>query len=323
MEPTGNSLDMGISGDGFFTLAKNPTDLNSRIYSRAGAFEVDKSGLVVNPQGEALLAYTPNGPTVADGFSTGALTTISLNIGAGLPVSTTKVDIGVNLDSTKPAIAAPFVQSDSNTYTAQTSVSIYDSLGASHTLTTYFVAGPLTVPRVWTAYHYITDVTPPVWIDNPPALPVPVTMKFDSTGKLDPSTGTGSVTYQPTLPAGLIKADMNYAGSTQLSSAFSVNALNQNGLAAGKLTGISIDNNGVIFANFSNGASKPLGKVALTRFANPQGLAKLGDTTWAQSASSGVPIPGDAGGGNFGSIQSGALEQSNVCLLYTSDAADE
>ena len=93
-----------------------------------------------------------------------------------------------------------------------------------------------------------------------------------------------------------------------------MDALKQNGLAAGKLTGISIDNSGVIFANFSNGASNPLGKVALTRFVNPQGLAKLGDTTWAQSANSGAPIPGDAGEGNFGGIQSGALEQSNVDL---------
>ena len=317
MDPTGNSLDMGISGDGFFTLAKNPANLNALVYSRAGAFEVDKSGLVVNPQGEALLAYTPNGTTVADGFSQGVLKTVSLNIGAGLPVSTTKVDISVNLDASKPAITKPFVPTDSTTYTAQTSVSIYDSLGASHTLTTYFVAGATGAPtRNWTAYHYITDVAPPVWIDDPPppAVQLPVTMTFDSTGRLNPATGTGSVTYQPTLPAGSIKAAMNYNGSTQLSSAFSVDALKQNGLAAGKLTGISIDNSGVIFANFSNGASNPLGKVALTRFVNPQGLAKLGDTTWAQSANSGAPIPGDAGEGNFGGIQSGALEQSNVDL---------
>ena len=111
-----------------------------------------------------------------------------------------------------------------------------------------------------------------------------------------------------------ITAKMDYTGSTQLSSAFSVNTLKQDGLAAGKLTGISIDDAGVIFARFSNGGSTPLGKVALTRFANPQGLTKLGDTTWAQSSASGVPIPGGAGEGKFGLIQSGALEQSNVDL---------
>jgi len=314
MDPTGNSLDMGISGDGFFTLAKNPANLNALVYSRAGAFEVDKSGLVVNPQGEALLAYTPNGTTVADGFSQGVLKTVSLNIGAGLPVSTTKVDISVNLDASKPAIATPppFDPKISTTYTAQTSVSIYDSLGASHTLTTYFVAGvPTAGPpatRNWTAHHYITDDPA-----NPVVAGTPVTMTFDSTGKLT-VPATGQVQYQPNSSAGPITATMDYANSTQLAQAFSVDALKQNGLAAGKLTGISIDNSGVIFANFSNGASNPLGKVALTRFVNPQGLAKLGDTTWAQSANSGAPIPGDAGEGNFGGIQSGALEQSNVDL---------
>jgi flagellar hook protein FlgE len=54
--------------------------------------------------------------------------------------------------------------------------------------------------------------------------------------------------------------------------------------------------------------------VALTRFANPQRLTKLGDTSWGQSSASGVPIPGNAGEGKFGLVQSGALEQSNVDL---------
>jgi flagellar hook protein FlgE len=58
----------------------------------------------------------------------------------------------------------------------------------------------------------------------------------------------------------------------------------------------------------------PLGKVALTRFANPQGLAKLGDSTWGQSGESGEPIPGEPGNGSFGVIQSGALEGANVDL---------
>ncbi len=312
MDPTGNSLDMGISGDGFFTLAKNPTDLNSFVYSRAGAFEVDKSGLVVNPQGQPLLAYKPNTTTVADGFSVGSNPIpISLNIGSGLPVATTTVDIGVNLDARKNEITAIFDPTKSDTYTAQTSVSIYDSLGASHTLTTYFVAGPTdTDPREWKAYHCITDVP---GAPNPSDGGTPVTMQFNASGKL---VGDAFIVfkYQPTLPAAEINATIDYANSTQIAQAFSVDALKQDGLAVGKLTGISIDNSGVIFANFSNGASNPLGKVALTRFANPQGLAKLGDTTWAQSANSGEPIKGEAGKGNFGSIQSGALEQSNVDL---------
>jgi flagellar hook protein FlgE len=90
--------------------------------------------------------------------------------------------------------------------------------------------------------------------------------------------------------------------------------MSQNGLAAGRLTGIDIDDEGVIFARFSNGGSQTVGQVALTRFPNNNGLAKLGDTAWGQSANSGEPIRGQAGGNNFGSIQSGAVEASNVDL---------
>ena len=312
LDITGNSLDMAINGEGFFTLADKPADLNSLVYSRAGAFEINKDGLVTNNKGQALLAYKPNGTTVAAGFSSGVMTTVSLSTGAGLPTATTKVDLNVNLDANSPAITTAFDPLDSTTYTTQTSVSIYDSLGVSHTLTTYFVADAATPPtRDWTAHHYITDdPLNPVSVDTAPLPP----LTFDSTGKLTvPANGQVPLaSYVTGTSAANITAKMDYTGSTHLSSAFSVNALKQDGLAAGKLTGISIDDAGVIFARFSNGGSTPLGKVAMTRFANPQGLTKLGDTTWGQSPVSGTPILGEPGTGSFGLIQSGALEQSNV-----------
>lgn len=337
MDYTENSLDLGITGDGFFTLAENPTDLNSLVYSRAGAFKVDKDGLVVNSQGQALLAYAPNGTTVAAGFSQGVLKTVSLNIGAGLPVSTQNVALKVNVDANATIpLTSPFSPLVPSSYTKQTSVTVFDSLGASHIMTTFFVAGPTGAgTRDYYAYNYITDN---------PAAPVAITnagggaaesvdlagvqgavgsagagavLTFDSTGKLiTPANGEVQLVSwtPPASSAGPVTVKMNYLGSTHLAQVFSVDALTQDGLAAGKLTGIAIDDTGVIFARFSNGGSTPLGKVALTRFANPQGLSKLGDTTWGQSSTSGAPIPGEAGSGNFGTIQSGALEQSNVDL---------
>lgn len=313
LDITGNSLDMAINGDGFFTLASNPTDLNSLVYTRAGAFRVNSEGIVTNNQGQALLAYTPNGKTADAGFSSGIMKTISLNTGAGLPTATTKVDLNVNLDAKSPAITAAFNPLDSSTYSNQTSVTIYDSLGASHKLTTYFVAGAATPPtRNWTAHNYITDdPLAPVSVDT-----ASTTLTFDSNGKLT-VPANGQVTLAPYVTgtsAVAINAKVDYSNSTHLSSSFSVNALKQDGLAAGKLTGISVDDTGVVFARFSNGGSIPLGKVAMTRFSNPQGLAKLGDSSWGQSPASGTPILGDPGTSNFGSIKSGALEQSNVDL---------
>jgi flagellar hook protein FlgE len=336
MDYTENSLDLGITGDGFFTLAENATDLNSLVYSRAGAFKVDKDGLVVNSQGQALLAYAPNGTTVAAGFSQGVLKTVSLNIGAGLPVSTANVALKVTVDANEAEVntATPFDPTVVSSYTKQTSVTVFDSLGASHVMTTYFRAGPTVgATRDWYAYNYIdgqlvenvngglgggvgvTSGAPPA-VDGV-GFSDGVTLKFDSTGKLISPTNA-QVQLEPWIPpsssAGPVTIKMDYSGSTHTAQAFSVDGLSQDGLAAGKLTGIAIDDTGVIFARFSNGGSTPLGKVAVTRFANPQGLSKLGDTTWGQSSTSGGPIPGEAGTGNFGTIQSGALEQSNVDL---------
>jgi flagellar hook protein FlgE len=108
--------------------------------------------------------------------------------------------------------------------------------------------------------------------------------------------------------------DIDYFGTTQFATPFSVNGLDQDGLPTGNLTGIDVDGKGVVFARYSNGGSKALGQVALARFQSNQSLSKLGDTSWAQTSSSGAPIYGAAGDNNFGGIQSSALEGSNVDL---------
>lgn len=314
-ELTGNSLDMAIKGEGFFTL-QDPATQSSLVYSRAGAFKLDKDGMVVNSSGQFLMAYKPNGKTVEEGFNDGTLAKISLNSEVGLPVSTTKANLSVNLDANSPLIVqatTAFDPKNPATYTKQTSMTVYDSLGVSHKLTSFFVARAVTAgppaTKDWDVYHYFDDpgTTPPTAL----------AMKFDSNGKLTtPANGKFPIPAYtvPNSSASAINITMDYTGSTQLSSQFNVNALTQDGLAAGRLTSVDVNEQGVITASFSNGGSKPVGRVALTRFQNPQGLTKLGDATWATSPASGGPISGSVGEGSFGSIQSGALEQSNVDL---------
>jgi flagellar hook protein FlgE len=118
----------------------------------------------------------------------------------------------------------------------------------------------------------------------------------------------------PTAIVDPMAFNIDFFGSTQFATPFSVNGLSQDGLPAGNLTGIDVDSAGVVFARYSNGGSKALGQVALARFQSNQSLSKLGDTKWAQTSSSGQPIYGAAGDNNFGSIQSSALEGSNVDL---------
>jgi flagellar hook protein FlgE len=314
VELTGNTLDMAINGDGFFTLAPSPGETNARVYSRNGAFHVNKDGIVVNNQGQALLAYKPNGLNVSNGFSTGGLGTISLNIGAGSPVPTSNIQLDVNLDQRSNAITAAFDPKVPSTYDRETSITVYDSLGASHRLTTYFVPNTATPPtRDWTVHHYITD-DPDAPISLDPATPAILT--FNSVGKLI-VPADGKVPLPPFTTgsaAANITTTIDYSGSTQLATDFSVDTLKQDGLPAGTFTDIAIDDKGIVFANFSNGGTTPLGKVALTRFTNPQGLSKMGDGAWAESSTSGFPLLGNASEGNFGTVQSGALEQSNVDL---------
>ena len=101
---------------------------------------------------------------------------------------------------------------------------------------------------------------------------------------------------------------------TQFAAPFSVSTLSQDGFTIGRLTGLSVDDQGIIQATYSNGQSSSLGKVALARFSNPQGLLQEGNTTWRSSTVSGEPIAGEAGTSSFGLIQAGALETSNVDL---------
>ncbi|MHA7834931.1 MAG: flagellar hook-basal body complex protein, partial [Algiphilus sp.] len=80
------------------------------------------------------------------------------------------------------------------------------------------------------------------------------------------------------------------------------------------MTGLEITKEGIVQARFTNGQAEQLGQIALTDFANPEGLSKLGDTAWGESFTSGPPIRGVAGSGNLGTVESGALEASNVDL---------
>ena len=369
LDITSNNLDLAISGQGFFVLAESPSNLNSKLYTRSGEFKLDKDSTVVNNQGNPLLVFQSNG---SGGFNTGVMTSISLSTQQGLPKATTSVTMQVNVDANDTVLAAAastptaappraaigagggtvpapavgaailvdetafiaFDPTDATTYTAQTSVTTYDTLGVAHTLTSYFIAGqPVAGGREWGVFNYLDGNAVGVPAAATPAVPstlivgglggagVPTadhvgqTLVFDSLGQLtSPTTGLVDLNPIGISTAATLDLQVNYANSTQFSALFSVDNLTQNGLPSGQLTGIDIDDEGVVFARFSNGASNALGKVALTRFPNPQGMTALGDTTWAQSSESGEPIPGEAGSNNFGIIQSGSLEASNVDL---------
>jgi flagellar hook protein FlgE len=107
---------------------------------------------------------------------------------------------------------------------------------------------------------------------------------------------------------------LDFTGTTQFGAQFGVTRITQDGYAAGKLAGFSIGADGTILGRYSNGQTRAQGQITLASFANPQGLVPLGGNQWAESSVSGQPIVGAPQGGNLGTLQSGALEESNIDL---------
>jgi flagellar hook protein FlgE len=293
---TDNSLDLALSGQGFFIL----NDGGALAYTRAGAFQVDSQGYIVNARNQRLQVYPPS----TDGqFNTGALTDIQLVTSESAPSATTAVDVTLNLpaNATQPPVAV-FDPANVNSYNSATSLTTYDSLGAAHTATLYF-----------TKTANVNEWTTQLYVDGN-AVGTPQTLEYNNSGTLiDPVGGTIAFpAYTPATGAADMSMTFDFGSSTQYGGAFNVNAITQDGYTTGRLIGIDIDSTGVVQARFTNGRSLPLGQVALANFANPQGLQQLGDTNWAETFGSGQALRGQAGNSGFGLVQSGALESSNV-----------
>ncbi len=295
---TDNALDLAIGGEGFFVISDN----GSRSYTRAGAFGIDNQGFVVNAQSARLQSY----PYAGNGlFNTGTPQDLQLTIGANPPAQTTRASFGINLPADAPGPANPvFDPLDPSSFNHTTSVTVYDSLGAAHTATVFFVKDA--APNTWNTQVQIDGT------DVPGATPV----VFNPDGSLQSPAGglMPLAAYTPTTGASDITMSLDFGTATQFGSNFGVNSLSQDGFTTGRLTGVSVDAEGVVFARFTNGQSTSLGKLAMANFVNQQGLQQLGDTSWGESFQSGDALLGEAGTASFGNIQSGALEASNVDL---------
>jgi len=293
---TANNLDLALSGSGFFITSNNGA-LN---YTRNGAFQVDQNGFLVTSAGERVQGYSPlsNG-----GFNTGGLADLQLTTAESAPQATTTAGISLNLPSSaSPPANSPLNPADPTTYTDTTSLTVYDSLGAAHTAQLYFSKTATT--NTWNTSLYVDGS----------AVGTPQTLAFSSTGALtSPANGqVGFGTYTPATGANPLNINFNFNQATQFGDSFGVNGVSPDGYTTGSLVGVNISSTGVVQANFTNGQSVNLGQVALANFANPQGLQQESNTEWQQTFESGAVVHGVAGGSGFGTIQSGALESSNV-----------
>ena len=292
---TDNGLDLAISGQGFFLLDDNGT----QVFSRAGAFGLDQNGFVVNAQGHRLITFSAD----AAGNITGATNPLQLQNANIPPQATDTMTLSINLDAADLPPVTAFNATDPLSFNDSTSTSIYDSLGNSHLATTYYRK---TAANNWETYLYVDGAD----------VGGPDTLAFSTAGALVTPVG-GSITSPAFTPAGggaAMTVTADYAGTTQFGAPFGVFALTQNGFTTGQLAGLDIDNQGIIFARFTNGQSQVQGQLALADFANQQGLQPVGDNNWTETFSSGPALQGAPGSASLGLIQAGALEESNTDL---------
>lgn len=327
---TGNVLDMGIQGNGFFILSDN----GSLSYTRAGAFKTDAENYVVDNNGNRLQGYgvDANGKII-----NGVLTDLKIDTSSLKPNPTTKVDQTMNLNSaeTTPTVT-PFSPTDTNSYNKTISTKVYDSQGNEHTMDQYYVK---TGTNAWRVHTYMDGRSPANPATTPPvAITADITFNSDGsintltagagwtkTGNTLTMTGwvPGAVTNAATTPVtwgpnGSVAATggiaFNMALTTSYNSPTARTAQFQDGYATGQISSLTIDASGVMTANFSNQQTKAIGQVAVASFANEQGLQPVGGTRWKETFASGVAGVDAPQTGTLGAIVSNSLEESNVNL---------
>jgi flagellar hook protein FlgE len=299
LEPSGNDLDLGIQGAGFFVVSNG----DGNLFTRAGAFSIDENNFLVDPgTGFAVQRFGTlgEGGGSLQAFQTPGDNRIRIPFGSGTAgqASSELTTIG-NLSATAVVGA-----------TVNSAIQIFDTQGTPHVLTLAFTK---TASNTWSLSGSLPaaegTVAPNV-INN---------ISFGNNGAfLGPAGATMDFTIlSPNpLPAQTITFNLGsvngFDGLTQFGGPSSAGAVGQNGFAAGFLTSVSVAKDGIINGVFTNGQIQPLAQVAMASFQNANGLQREGNNYFSLTAQSGNALIGTALSAGRGSINQGTLEASNV-----------
>ncbi|MDH4192791.1 MAG: flagellar hook protein FlgE [Nitrospirota bacterium] len=327
LQTTSNALDLAIDGDGFFQVSDAS---GNTFFSRAGQFNIDSSGNLVSPAGLRLQGFQVD----STGNLTGTIGDLVFTTVQQIGTATADVSMSGNLNATEPIIAPTIAQlladpSNSSNSQFSTGVRVYDSLGVGHDLTVYFAK---TANNAW-QYNVIapnTEVTVIPANENTTtgnALVAQGNLTFDPNGLLltesNPAGHVISFNNGSTAPQTIIfdfgtsittDGGTGTDGMLQQGAGSVLLTLSQDGFANGTLSSTAIAEDGLITGRFSNGTTRNLGQVALTRFINPDGLQPIGKNLFIESGDSGTPLVGTPGLGSFGKVIASTLEASNVDL---------
>ena len=290
---TQSATDLALSGNGFFVVSTSPGastgTSSSLLYTRAGNFTPDANGNLQNAAG----LYLQGWPLAADGSvptDRNDLTDINVNNLAGKAEATTTMSLKANLQAST-AITSPYTTGDMASGAVkpdfQRTINVYDSQGGAQPLQVSYTK---TGANTW-AYE-VTYQGAGANIGSPTNnLVASGTMSFNADGTLktaDTSAATPTGSINVTLPwvpsaSGLnpqtISINMGTVGSsdgiTQFDNPSALVSSTVDGALFGSVSGVSIDSDGFVTAQFSNGLSQKVFKIPVATFANADGLSAV------------------------------------------------
>jgi flagellar hook protein FlgE len=303
VQTTGNPFDAAIQGSGFFVLKDSS---GQSLYTRQGNFLADAQGNLVTQSGQFVQGWNAQAGVLSTAGITG---NIVLPTGlAQVPTATTSFSLSVNLNSAAPVGSANAAFSSP--------MQVIDAQGNSHTLTITYTE------RAANTWDYAVTIPAADLAPGGTTALANGTLTFDAAGALlSPPAAAGTV---PIAITGLANgaADMaltwnlySAAGAPMIAQNTSVSANisnSQNGLASGQLNSLSIGDNGVIVARFSNGVTENVAQIAVASVTNPSTMGQLDGNSWVPTATTATPVIGVSGTGSRGAITGGALESSTV-----------
>lgn len=307
LSDAGSATSAAIQGNGFFVVSD---DAGVFSYTRAGDFSIDRGGYLVTPDGQKVQGYAAVNGSVPP---SAVLSALRLPVGETLaPSMTTNATLRMNLNSAD-APGAEF----------HAPVQVFDSRGVQHSLDLHFTKQN---DGSYLLRATLDGAAADASADGGAPSSAPVSVTFDANGQLLTPATLSIAPDQTRLNGAVLPSidinlrQMNPDGTpgdpllTNYATASTVNATDQDGFAAGTLSGfaLSAERDGTITAVFSNGQSRPIGRFALATFNAQTGLRHVGGNRFMETGASGQPSLGAAGSGGRGDVVGGALEQSNV-----------
>ncbi|WP_342769095.1 flagellar hook protein FlgE [Bosea caraganae] len=319
-----NSTDLAISGKGFFVV----TDAGGTPYmTRAGAFVRNGDQDLINSAGFYLMGYPlTNGEPNVIANSLDGLERVNLANIAYESTPTANGWLKGNVDSNSPVIPAaelPSGNAANATYSSKSSIVTYDSLGNKVFLDVYMaktanavpaLPGPPPVPGspdTWEAVIYpkANANAGSGGFPYAPAAPLAtIPLTFDGSGQLTTAPATANIV----LPGGNTMA-LDFSQVSQTGTDTSLQ-LEVDGNAPSAVDDIEIASDGTVYAVFENGARLATYKIPLATVPSPDQLTPESGNVYSVNQMSGDVIVGFPENGQFGSLRSKALEQSNVDL---------